>query len=79
MGCKTSGIESLVSGLMFGIKVRASINGWFGVVIDTCRIRRRAVGGEIGFRLERRATTCSTPRRLKKLCDRRRWYQSIRK
>jgi len=79
MGCKISGIESLVSGLMFGIKVRASINGWFGVVIDTCRVRRHAVGGEIGFELERRATTCSTPRRVKKLCDRRRRYQSIRK
>jgi hypothetical protein len=34
---------------------------------------------EIGFELERRATTCSAPKRLKKLCDRHRWYQSIRK
>ena len=46
MGCKISGIESLVSGLMSGIKVQASINGWFGVAIDTCRVRRRAVGGD---------------------------------
>jgi hypothetical protein len=79
VGCKITGIESLVSGLIFGIKVRASIHGWFGVVIGTCRVRRRAVGGEIGFGLERRATICSTPRRLKKLCDRHQWYQSIRK
>jgi hypothetical protein len=46
MGCKISGIESLVSGLMSGIKVQASINGWFGVATDTCRVRRRAVGGD---------------------------------